>query len=203
MADPMSPKFTNRVHQLLGRPGARRGIAVAFFAVAVVGLFSATEPEPAPPPAAGQGKPTIEKLDGGLIAVAQPPLSSDVFPCSQCHAETDVVNRTRRTVDFHDDVHFDHDAEHRWCLDCHDAQHRDKLRLADGSLLDFTQSYLLCAQCHGTKFRDWKAGEHGRRTGSWSGQKVYLLCVHCHDPHSPKFKPIHPMPPPQRQEDMR
>lgn len=142
----------------------------------------------------------METLDGGLIAVARPPFSPDIFPCSSCHSETDVVDRTRRDIDFHDTVHFDHDSKNRWCLDCHDAQNRDKLRFADGRLLDFTQSYLLCAQCHGIKFRDWKAGEHGRRTGSWSGQKVYLLCVHCHDPHSPKFKAIEPLPPPLRQE---
>jgi hypothetical protein len=50
---------------------------------------------------------------------------------------------------------------------------------------------------------DWKAGDHGRRTGSWSGRKEYLLCAHCHDPHSPAIKPVAPMPPPIRQEKIR
>ena len=51
--------------------------------------------------------------------------------------------------------------------------------------------------------RDWKAGDHGKRTGSWSGKKLYLLCANCHNPHSPHFKPIEPLPPPIRQEDLR
>ena len=46
------------------------------------------------------------------------------------------------------------------------------------------------------KLRDWRAGVHGKRTGSWNGQKQYLLCVNCHNPHSPHFQPLKPMPPP-------
>jgi hypothetical protein len=72
----------------------------------------------------------------------------------------------------------------------------DMLKLASGEPVPFAESYKLCGQCHGPTLRDWKAGAHGKRTGSWSGTKEYLLCVHCHDPHSPHFKPIAPMPPP-------
>jgi hypothetical protein len=39
---------------------------------------------------------------------------------------------------------------------------------------------------------------HGRRTGQWNGQKGYLLCVHCHNPHQPHFKPMAPKPAPIR-----
>jgi hypothetical protein len=60
----------------------------------------------------------------------------------------------------------------------------------------------LCGQCHGPKLRDWKLGIHGKRTGSWSGKKHYLLCVHCHDSHAPKFKPLKPMPPPTKPKDI-
>jgi hypothetical protein len=139
--------------------------------------------------------------DHQLIAVPPPPFSEDVFPCSDCH-EGEEVNRARRVIEDHEDVVFDHDSENRWCLDCHDADNRDKLRLASGALLDFTESYQLCGQCHGPKLRDWKAGAHGRRTGSWSGIKQYLLCVHCHNPHSPHFEPIKPLPSPTRPEDL-
>ncbi|HEY5492164.1 MAG TPA: hypothetical protein VIK25_13300, partial [Gemmatimonadaceae bacterium] len=89
------------------------------------------------------------------------------------------------------------------CLDCHDARNRDKLHLADGRLIDFTESYRLCGQCHGPTLRNWKAGEHGKRTGSWSGAKQYLLCASCHSPHSPHFKPLKPKAPPLRQEAIR
>jgi len=182
-------------------PRTARSLALVWCALAIGGLLTASLPST--PPEESTAAPAQASLGGELVAVARPPFSDDIFPCSECHAETDVVDRTRRVVDFHDTVHFTHDAENRWCLDCHDAQNRDKLKLADGRLLDFTESYTLCAQCHGTKFRDWKAGEHGRRTGSWSGTKQYLLCVHCHDPHSPKFKEVEPLPPPLRQEVIR
>jgi len=98
---------------------------------------------------------------------------------------------------------FNHDSENRWCLDCHDLKNRDYLRLASGKLLDFKESYKLCGQCHGEKFRDWKVGVHGKRTGEWNGKKEYLLCVHCHNPHSPKFKELTPEPPPVAQEDIK
>jgi hypothetical protein len=103
----------------------------------------------------------------------------------------------------HEDVVFEHDAEHRWCLDCHDSADRDRLRLASGALIPFTESYRLCGQCHGTQFRDWRSGIHGKRTGYWDGPKRYLLCVHCHDPHSPRFKPLKPLPPPVRPQFLR
>jgi|GEM_PF-4292866 len=55
---------------------------------------------------------------------------------------------------------------------------------------------------HGDKFRDWKVGIHGKRTGYWNGEKQYLLCAHCHNPHSPSFKAMKPMPPPVRPENL-
>jgi len=45
-----------------------------------------------------------------------------------------------------------------------------------------------CGQCHGEKYKDWEAGIHGKRTGSWNGEKEYWVCIRCHDPHNPKFK---------------
>ena len=77
------------------------------------------------------------------------------------------------------------------------------LRSASGEPIKFEESYKLCGQCHGEKYRDWKAGVHGKRTGEWNGRKTYLLCVNCHDPHSPKFKSMTPMPPPVRPENIR
>lgn len=139
------------------------------------------------------------------IAVESPPFTEGIFPCNDCHSEI-VPNPVRRElVDMHDDISaiFDHDSENRWCLDCHDMNNRDSLRLASGKLLSFKESYKLCGQCHGEKLRDWKVGVHGKRTGEWNGKKEYLLCVHCHNPHSPKFKEITPEPPPVTQESIR
>ncbi len=130
--------------------------------------------------------------------VPPPPLSEGVFPCSDCHdPEILEPNTERRELEMaHDDIVLEHDVEHRWCLDCHDAINRDMLHLANGTLVPFEESYQLCGQCHGDKYRDWRVGVHGRRTGMWNGEKQYLLCVHCHDSHSPRFKPIPPKPAP-------
>jgi hypothetical protein len=130
--------------------------------------------------------------------VPPPPFSEDIFPCSECHEDMDVNPKRRILEDEHVEISemFNHASEQRWCLDCHNPDNRDVLRLANGDLVSFEESYYLCGQCHGTIFRDWKAGIHGKRTGEWNGKKQYRLCVHCHNPHSPKFRPIKPMPPP-------
>ena len=139
------------------------------------------------------------------IAVEAPPFTYGIFPCSECHSYIDPNPVRRELVDMHDDISaiFDHDEENRWCLDCHDINNKDSLRFASGKLLDFKESYKLCGQCHGNKLRDWKVGVHGKRKGEWNGKKEYLLCVNCHNPHSPKFKPLTPEPPPIMQGEIK
>lgn len=135
-----------------------------------------------------------------LIAVNPPPFSDGIFPCSDCHNDLTPNPTKRKLVDMHDDISemFNHDFQNRWCIDCHDLNNRDSLKLASGKLLDFKESYKLCGQCHGDKLRDWKVGVHGKRIGEWNGKKQYFLCVSCHNPHSPKFKALKPEPPPYR-----
>ena len=133
------------------------------------------------------------------VEVPPPPFSDGIFPCTECHNKDLPANRQRRALtDMHDDIVLKHDAEHRWCLDCHDADNRNQLHLASGEPVPFEQSYRLCGQCHGEKYRDWRADVHGRRVGEWNGTKKYLLCVHCHNPHQPRFKAIAPKPAPLR-----
>jgi len=141
---------------------------------------------------------TSQSYDTPKYFVPPPPFSDGIFPCSDCHADMDVNPERRELEDEHVEISemFNHASDQRWCLDCHNPDNRDKLRLANGDLVSFEESYNLCGQCHGTIFRDWKAGIHGKRTGEWNGKKQYRLCVHCHNPHSPKFKPIQPLPPP-------
>ena len=125
-----------------------------------------------------------------------PPLNEDTFPCSMCHADMETNPERRKLVDFHENIVLKHDEENRWCMACHDDKNRDMLHSASGELIDFSESYKLCGQCHGPKLRDWEAGIHGRRTGQWNGEKQYLLCAHCHNPHFPKFPHIKPEPAP-------
>jgi hypothetical protein len=172
------------------------------------------------PPAAKPG-PVHEKKPEVLVQARPPPFSDGIFPCMECHK--DQKDPKRRELGFHDEQQsiFDHDAEHRWCLDCHDLENRDVLRLASGEHVPFTESYRLCGQCHGDKYRDWRVGVHGKRVGMWDGAKTYLLCVSCHNPHSPRFKgvkeimvdgkltvaptleKVRPEPRPRRPEEMR
>ena len=147
--------------------------------------------------------PSLEIGPDSSTLIPVETFSSDYFPCSDCHSEIPPNPQRRELVEMHDDIVFDHDSENRWCLACHNESNRDSLVLAGGKLLGFNESYKLCGQCHGPKIRDWKLGIHGKRTGQWNGQKQYLLCVHCHDPHSPKFKKLQPMPPPRRPEDIK
>jgi hypothetical protein len=157
--------------------------ALALAAALLASSAAASQPA-AKPAAPAPRKPEI------LVQARPPPFSDGIFPCMECHR--DQKDRTRRELGFHDEQQsvFDHDAENRWCLDCHDLENRDMLRLASGALVPFTESYRLCGQCHGDKYRDWRVGVHGRRVGMWDGEKTYLLCVSCHNPHSPGFKGV-------------
>jgi hypothetical protein len=133
--------------------------------------------------------------------VGSPPLTEGIFPCSNCHAGLEVNTKRRELKDEHTSIKLHHAEQERWCLDCHNAANRDKLKLADGETISFTESYRLCGQCHGNIYKDWKAGIHGKRVGYFKGGKrTYFLCVNCHNPHDPKFKPIKPLPPPIRPE---
>ena len=134
----------------------------------------------------------------GRVEVPPPPFTEGLFPCSMCHSALPVNRARRELTAMHTEIVLKHDEMHRWCLDCHDAENRDRLHLAGGQRVAFEESYLLCGQCHGEKLRDWRAGVHGRRTGNWNGAKKYLLCAHCHNPHQPRFRALAPKPAPLR-----
>jgi hypothetical protein len=135
------------------------------------------------------------------VLLAPPPMDDEFFPCSDCHEDEPTDRTVRKLEDEHDDLVLVHGTT--WCLDCHDADQRDQLHLANDSRIGFEESWRLCTQCHGAKLADWRAGVHGKRTGSWWGPKEYRSCVTCHDPHSPRFESIEPMRPPARPEQIR
>ena len=141
----------------------------------------------------------------GLCAMNWGAISPAIFGAMfQTVIELEATDR-RRELGAHEEIQaeFHHDSENRWCLDCHDGANREMLHLINGTLVPFTESYRLCGQCHGDKYRDWRRGVHGKRTGEWNGERTYLLCVHCHNPHNPRFQPLRPMPPPQRPSEVR
>ena len=167
----------------------RLGLATVFFGLLLLAGYSVI---------ASSDMPQQTGKEINDIQVPPPPLSEDIFPCTECHADMEVNNERRELEDFHDDIILKHDEENRWCMDCHDANNRDMLHTASGELISFEESYKLCGQCHGPKLRDWEKGIHGRRTGNWNGRKEYQLCAHCHDPHSPRYKKMKPEPAPKK-----
>ncbi|MBI5905490.1 MAG: hypothetical protein HZB86_08055 [Deltaproteobacteria bacterium] len=181
------------------RERVRYGCILAAVALCLLAGVAAAAPPKGPQGAKKNGN----GADHPQFAVPKPPFTPGIFPCSECHKEM-KPNPTRREMkDEHTGIVLNHAQGQRWCLDCHDIANRDRLRLASGERISFDESYRLCGQCHGDKFRDWRAGVHGKRTGMWNGEKQYLLCVHCHDPHDPRYKPIAPMPPPVRPEAIK
>lgn len=179
-----------------------------FFSVALITMFfvvastsqAVKEKEAAKAPVSEKQPAAVKQSRPAenSFAVARPPFSEGIFPCSQCHAYMKANTKRRNLTEYHGNIVLNHAQGQRWCTDCHDSQNRDKLKLASGDQIEFSESYKLCGQCHGTQFRDWKVGVHGKRTGNWNGDKQYLLCVNCHNPHDPKFKVLKPLPPPDK-----
>lgn len=126
----------------------------------------------------------------------------NIFPCADCHDESWETNAKRRDLDEpHNEIpgkFVNHDSENRWCLDCHSAKNRNKFQLLNGTLVEFNEYYKVCEQCHKRIYREWKAGVHGKRTGYWDGEKQYMHCTQCHNPHNPPFQAIKPMPAPRK-----
>lgn len=97
----------------------------------------------------------------------------------------------------HKDIKLEH-GNNRFCLNCHHPTNRNAFVDYDGAEIAQADVVMLCAKCHGTIYRDWQAGVHGRQNGYWNrsmGEKTKLQCIQCHDPHSPKFKPMTPLAP--------
>jgi len=177
---------------------SRRLLLCSAGLLAAVPLWGGAAEGKAPAPSEASLEPPAGALD---IQAEPPPFSEGIFPCSQCHDR--AGDPKPRQLAFHDEIQagLHHGPPSRWCLDCHDNAKRDFLHLISGELVPFTDSYRLCGQCHGDKYRDWRLGVHGKRVGMWNGLKTYYLCVNCHSPHSPKFKALKPLPPPVPPQD--
>ncbi|MCC6968991.1 MAG: hypothetical protein IT434_02110 [Phycisphaerales bacterium] len=119
-------------------------------------------------------------------------------PCSECHKLFTTPPGENKALVQHKDIVMNHGMNTR-CLNCHDGDDRDKLVLHDGATVDYSQTPRLCSQCHGTVYRDWQLGTHGKTLGSWdrSDEKHRrLTCNECHEPHAPAYQPMKPLPAP-------
>lgn len=121
----------------------------------------------------------------------------EYFPCQECHEEQETNPKERQLSQEHEDLVLDHGGERFWCLTCHMEKDRNFLTSLKGGKIDFDASHLLCGQCHFPRQKDWYMGAHGKRIGQWHGERLILLCVECHNPHSPSIKPRRADPPPE------
>lgn len=120
------------------------------------------------------------------------------YNCMECHKLLPARwHYDDRPFIEHKDIKLHH-GNNRFCLNCHHPTNRNAFVDYDGSEIQEQDVVLLCAKCHGTTYRDWQAGAHGRQNGHWDtndGPQTRLRCIQCHDPHHPKFPEMKPLPP--------
>lgn len=121
-----------------------------------------------------------------------------VYRCQDCHRLFDSPPVERRVLTQHTSITLRHGINDR-CFNCHDKKNRERLILRNGTLIGFDEVPRLCSQCHGTVYRDWEKGTHGKTLGYWDttrGARRRLTCNECHDPHAPAYPGIVPLPSP-------
>ncbi|MEW6073748.1 MAG: hypothetical protein AB1726_14280 [Planctomycetota bacterium] len=119
--------------------------------------------------------------------------------CTDCHDLFESRPETERPPVQHREIVLDHGLNAR-CFNCHARADHKSLLDGIGALIPYADSDRSCARCHGPTWQDWRRGMHGRTGGAWesaSGAQVHLTCVQCHDPHSPAFPPMAPLPGPR------
>jgi hypothetical protein len=144
-----------------------------------------------------------EDLKTGVFRVAlnDPPvveIGGFQQSCNDCHQIFTSQWDPSRPLSQHTHIEMSHGINDH-CLNCHDSEDRDKLILRGGEKIGFSESPRLCQQCHGPVYNDWTRGEHGKTMGSWimgSDEQYRLRCNECHDPHSPAYVPMAPLPGP-------
>lgn len=189
-----------------GRARARDGlvtwlIAPVLIIVAAWFLFGAdgdaSEPDDPTPAVA-------ETVPGGPLRtpIADPPrllVAGFEKKCTECHDLFRSNPEQPLLLNQHRDIVQAHGMNDR-CFNCHDGTDRARLVLPRGRTVPFSESARLCAKCHGTTYRDWELGMHGRTTGSWDATAPTferLTCAQCHDPHAPAFERMATWPGPQ------
>jgi hypothetical protein len=153
------------------RGGLRRRtllLATAFAAVLV--LFSAV------PAFAGQAS------SGELL----------FYPCTSCHPVLLIPGTEKpakplpNNFQGHEIALVGHDKLGKGeaaCGVCHDDPFKNPgmLKAIDGTLVDIKGDVsLVCYRCHSTKYKEFKAGTHGKH-------KASCVAGGCHDPHTPGF----------------
>jgi len=133
------------------------------------------------------GDPPLSKING---------FERDCLECHEIFNTRDDVDS--QSVNQHDHIKMNHGLN-KECLTCHDRENRNLLSLYGNDTVSFNKVEMLCAKCHGPVYRDWQKGMHGKTIGYWdesSGEKIKYTCTQCHDPHSPSYESMAPLPGP-------
>ncbi len=122
-----------------------------------------------------------------------------VYTCNECHQDLKTRQRYYKPAGEHRNIVLDHGLNVN-CLNCHHLYDRNSYAAYGEDKISSQKSFQVCMKCHGPIYRDWEANIHGRVNGYWDselGPQKKLDCIQCHDPHSPAFKNLIPMPPPE------
>lgn len=164
------------------------GGAVAF-ALQVTAPEPASKPSAEPPPAAAARAPLPFTVQARSSVLEE----HGSYPCKECHDESLPTDAKERAMpEDHGDIDLKHGGGRFWCLTCHDADNRDVLHGLKGQPITFDEPFLLCGQCHFRRQRDFFFGAHGKRVGTWQGERVLTPCTACHNAHDPSIKPRKP-----------
>jgi len=182
--------FNPKKHWSTGRARALLVAAATLF----VACQSGSSDELAPAAGAAPASASASEPELHVLPRAE---TIPTYPCRQCHDLRRTNSEKRKLTEYHTTIELEHAPGLEWCNACHLFEDFDKLHLMDGTPVSFDESYRICGQCHGEKYRDWKSADHGLQTGSWNGIAVKRTCTTCHSPHRPKFGKLHPMPAPK------
>ncbi|MBI4349936.1 MAG: hypothetical protein HY550_00710 [Elusimicrobia bacterium] len=166
--------------------------AALYFWFDPLGAGERTSEPPAVKPAYYDTTPVRGRLKTALM--------TEGTPCGTCHDSMDppAVDPSKRGT-FHSQIVLRHGANVR-CFNCHNSGKRDFFSGFGGEPIPYSRVETLCAKCHGPHYRDWQQGAHGRRNGYWNtamGERKTQVCIVCHDPHWPVFKPLRAAPAPR------
>jgi uncharacterized CHY-type Zn-finger protein len=185
------------------------GVTLVFTGLAVL-LFANLWGQPAQ-------RPDIPRVDPALINPAPSYASYDdlvqsggdvaMYSCYICHEQSAPpklkFDEHQRVIvpEVHANIVMGHGTHNRnnHCYNCHNEANLETFHIRDGRDLPLSNSPALCGSCHGPTYRDWEAGAHGRISGYWDrtkGPAQRLLCVNCHNPHSPAIPARKPAPGP-------
>lgn len=145
-------------------------------------------------------KLSADYADTATVRKVRTEMTFDGAPCQSCHEGTGPIQGDPQVKGvFHEKIEIRH-GRNKNCFNCHNRKQPADFANFDGSPVKLGNVQMLCAKCHGTIYRDWNAGVHGKRTGFWDvakGGPKPTVCIACHNPHWPVFKPLKAAPPPR------